>query len=271
MVKAIVTSKIEWLNCGWVPLPEAEGGGVVPTNGYAINPWRGCQHGCDYCWARRLNRKDADEWRCVAVRDPYRGPTPDFTKLLPKLKAPWRLLLSASTDPFQDEPALREVMAGTLRGLADALGGHEREGEVWILTKNPLDGLDNHRKALHRFMPFFGVTITTLNTMASQQRELHAPAPLLRLEGLVIAHHALGFNTWVSIEPWWEATDPVEIIKATRDAGARTWVVGPENYRKGVAVDYRAGLERLRDHCISADIPWDVPDPRMGGIYLLRA
>src|SRR6202158_2061908 len=149
----------------------------------SINPYRGCEHGCVYCFARPSHA--------------YLGLSPglDFeSKLFVKPEAP-RLLereLSASgyqprtiaigtnTDPYQ--PIEREYRV--MRGILEVL---ERCGHpVGIVTKSALvlRDLDLLGRMAKRNLVKVALSVTTLDPKLARVMESRAATPQRRLETL---------------------------------------------------------------------------------------
>ncbi len=149
----------------------------------SVNPYRGCEHGCIYCYARPTHE--------------YLGFSAglDFeTRILVKQEAPallrqalskpgWRprvLALSGVTDPYQ--PVERRL--GITRGCLDVL--LEFRNPVEIVTKSRLVTRDADRlAALAAFdCTAVSISVTTLDATLHRAMEPRAPSPALRLEAI---------------------------------------------------------------------------------------
>jgi DNA repair photolyase len=150
---------------------------------YGINPYRGCEHGCAYCYARAYH--DYLGWSSGI----------DFeTKIMVKRKAPellrrelsspkWQpqtIALSGATDCYQ--PAERHFRL-TRQCLEVLL---ELRNPVSIITKNYLVTRD--LDLLRQFVPWNGtavaLTMTTLDAQLSGQLEPRASRPEARLRAI---------------------------------------------------------------------------------------
>jgi DNA repair photolyase len=175
----------------------------------SINPYRGCEHGCVYCFARPSHA--------------YLGLSPglDFeSKLFVKPEAP-RLLereLSASgyqprtiaigtnTDPYQ--PIEREYRV--MRGILEVL---ERCGHpVGIVTKSALilRDLDILARMAERNLVKVALSVTTLDPKLARLMEPRAATPARRLEALRQLADA-GVPTAVMVAPVIPAINDSEI------------------------------------------------------------
>jgi DNA repair photolyase len=149
----------------------------------SINPYRGCEHGCVYCYARPSHA--------------YVGYSPglDFeTKLLFKPDLPALLekelrrpgyvarpvALGANTDPYQ--PVERTLMI--TRQVLEVL---ERFGHpVTIVTKSAgvLRDLDILRRMAARNLAHVCLSVTTLDANLARRMEPRAASPLRRLQAM---------------------------------------------------------------------------------------
>ncbi|KIN64936.1 Radical SAM domain protein [Sulfitobacter noctilucicola] len=194
----------------------------------SINPYRGCEHGCVYCFARPSHA--------------YLGLSPglDFeTQLIARTEAPEVLrrdlaarkykvapiAIGTNTDPYQPIEKKHEIMRECLKVLADT--GHP----VAIVTKGSLieRDIDILAPMAQRGLVRVGISVTTLDATLSRLMEPRAPAPARRL-GVIRRLSQAGIPVRVMASPMIPAlTDPEleAILGAGRDAGARTasWIM----------------------------------------------
>jgi DNA repair photolyase len=149
----------------------------------SINPYRGCEHGCVYCFARPTHA--------------YLGLSPglDFeSKLFIKPNAPELLerelsapdyvpktiAIGTNTDPYQPIERRYKIMRGILEVLERA--GHP----VGIVTKSNLvlRDLDILSRMAERNLVKVALSVTTLDTKLARIMEPRAPTPQRRLEAL---------------------------------------------------------------------------------------
>ena len=149
----------------------------------SINPYRGCEHGCVYCFARPTHA--------------YLGLSPglDFeSKLLMKPDAPELLerelsapgyvpkviAIGTNTDPYQPIERRYKIMRGILEVLERA--GHP----VGIVTKSALvlRDLDILARMAQRNLVKVAISVTTLDAHLARTMEPRASTPPRRLEAL---------------------------------------------------------------------------------------
>jgi len=188
----------------------------------SINPYRGCEHGCSYCFARPTH--------C------YLGHSAglDFeTKLYAKINAaelldkefanprytPKYIALGAVTDPYQ--PIERQYKI--TRSILEVLD--RTSHPVGIVTKNALVArdVDILSRMAERGLAKVAISITTLDRKLARQMEPRASTPGKRLEAVKILADA-GVPVAVMTAPIIPALNDSEIeriLKAASEAGAR--------------------------------------------------
>ncbi len=194
----------------------------------SINPYRGCEHGCVYCFARPthaflgLSAGLDFETRLVARPTAAEVLQYELAKSTYKV-AP--IAIGTNTDPYQPIETKHEITRDCLKVLSDT------NHPVAIVTKGSLIERDIDilgpmaRKGLVRV----GISVTTLDAELSRQMEPRAPAPARRLKTIQRLAQA-GIPVRVMASPMIPAlTDPEleAILKAGKDAGARTasWIM----------------------------------------------
>lgn len=188
---------------------------------WTINPYRGCEHGCIYCYARPGHE--------------YLGMSSglDFeTKILAKRRAPellrkalarplWTgepVMMSGVTDPYQPVERDLKITRGCLEVLAEC------RQAVCLITKNrlilrDLDVLSRLRehRAVHA-----AVSITSLDPVQASKMEPRASSPRDRLETIRQLTSA-GIPVTVMTAPIIPGLNDHEvpaILEAAREAGA---------------------------------------------------
>ena len=150
---------------------------------WTINPYRGCEFGCRYCYARYTHeymQLDGDDFEKKIFAKQNAGPL--VSRDLSERKA-WgeHIAIGAATDPYQ--PAEKEF--GATRAILEKMA--EREGlSVSITTKSNkvLCDLDLLKRIAQRSSISVNMTITTLRPRLSRMLEPRAPHPILRLEAV---------------------------------------------------------------------------------------
>jgi len=189
----------------------------------SINPYRGCEHGCIYCFARRTHA--------------YLGLSPglDFeTKLFMKPDAPELLerelsarnyaprtiAIGTNTDPYQPLERRHAIMRRILEVLERA--GHP----VGIVTKSNLvtRDIDILSRMASRKLVRVGISVTTLDAKLARVMEPRAPTPQRRLAALRELA-AAGVPTTVMAAPVIPAINDAEIERIL-DAAAACGVEG---------------------------------------------
>jgi DNA repair photolyase len=188
----------------------------------SINPYRGCEHGCVYCFARPTHA--------------YLGLSPglDFeSKLFMKPDAPALLekeltasgyeprtmAIGTNTDPYQPIEREHKIMRGILEVL-------ERTGHpVGIVTKSALvtRDIDILARMAERNLVKVAISVTTLDPKLARTMEPRAAPPPKRLEALRQLS-AAGIPTVVMTAPLIPALNDAEmerILDAAAHAGVK--------------------------------------------------
>ncbi len=150
---------------------------------WTMNPYRGCEFGCRYCYARYTHEYmeiDGGEFeRKIYVKRDAAG-TVD-RDLAAKWQPGEHIAIGTATDPYQ--PAERDF--GVTRSLLERLG--LREGlSISITTKSDrvVRDIDLLRRIGERSDLGINITVTTLRTDLARMLEPRAPRPDLRLAAL---------------------------------------------------------------------------------------
>ena len=189
----------------------------------AVNPYRGCEHGCIYCYARPshayLGYSPGLDFETEIVFKP------DVAALLardlskPGYK-PATLVLGSNTDPYQ--PVER-----TMRLTRSVLEVLERFGHpVSIVTKSAtvVRDIDILQRMARRGLVRVHLSITTLDAGLARRMEPRASTPALRLRAIAELAQA-GIPVGVLAAPMIPGLNDAEletIIEAAHKAGARS-------------------------------------------------
>jgi DNA repair photolyase len=187
----------------------------------SINPYRGCEHGCIYCFARPshsylgLSPGQDFESRIMAKPD---APAALRAELDRPTYQPAVIALGANTDPYQ--PVERRL--GITRGILEVLAAYHHP--VTIVTKSAgvLRDLDLLAELGRERLASVLVSITTLDRGLARRMEPRAAAPQRRLE-TVRELAAAGVPTGVLVSPMIPALNDHEleaICEAAQQAGA---------------------------------------------------
>ncbi|MES2016481.1 MAG: PA0069 family radical SAM protein [Pseudomonadota bacterium] len=192
----------------------------IPFN-VSLNPYRGCEHGCVYCFARPTHS--------------YLGLSPglDFeSRLFAKVNAPDLLrrelakasyvpepiAIGVNTDAYQ--PCEREL--GITRRVLEVLHGCEHP--LALITKSSLieRDIDLIAPMAAKNQAIAAITLTTLDPAISRTLEPRAAAPARRLRTIRTLTEA-GIPVRVSVAPiipFVTEPDLERVLEAAREAGA---------------------------------------------------
>jgi DNA repair photolyase len=149
----------------------------------SINPYRGCEHGCVYCFARPthafLGLSPGLDFESKLFMKP------DAPELLERELAapgyvPKVIAIGTNTDPYQPIERQYKIMRGILEVLERA--GHP----VGIVTKSALvlRDLDILARMAQRDLVKVAISVTTLDAKLARTMEPRASTPPRRLEAL---------------------------------------------------------------------------------------
>jgi len=190
---------------------------------WTINPYRGCEFGCRYCYARYthefMEMRDGMEFEQKIYVKQHAANL--LRKELRRVKEDESIALGTATDPYQPAEKRYEVT----RGILEVFAAH-RGFELGIVTKSNLVERDiNLLQNLARSNKLsVHITITTLDTDLARILEPRAPRPDLRLDA-VRALSAAGLRVGISCSPVvpgiTDAPHDLEsLIRAASDCGA---------------------------------------------------
>jgi DNA repair photolyase len=197
---------------------------------WTINPYRGCEFGCQYCYARYTHEfmelRDGREFeQKIYVKQ---HATDLLRRDLKKVKHGEGIALGTATDPYQPAERRYEIT----RGLLEEFARH-RGFELGIVTKSNLivRDLDLLSVVARNNILSVHITITTLDTELARILEPRAPRPDLRMDAVRQLSEG-GISVGVSCSPVLPGiTDaPVDLealVRAAAAAGARHIFGGP--------------------------------------------
>ncbi|MFV0411157.1 MAG: PA0069 family radical SAM protein [Paracoccus sp. (in: a-proteobacteria)] len=213
----------------------------------SVNPYRGCEHGCIYCFARPSHA--------------YWGLSPglDFeTRITAKPNAAALLAREISrpgyqvapiafgtnTDPYQPIESKRAIMPGIWRLLLDwnHPAGLVTRGQS-VLRDLPLLAEMAARRLIH-----VGISVTTLDAGLARALEPRAPAPATRLR-IIRELSSAGVEVRLMLAPVIPVLTDHEIeqiMAAARDAGASLAAMLPLRLPREVSPLFRDWLDRHR-------------------------
>jgi DNA repair photolyase len=197
---------------------------------WTINPYRGCEFACKYCYARYTHefmemREGVEFEQKIYVKQ---HTAELLRRELKKVKPGESISLGTATDPYQPAERRYEITHGILEEFA-----RHRGFELGIVTKSNLIVRDVEllREVSQHNTLSIHITITTLNVELARILEPRAPRPDLRMEA-VRELSAAGLNVGVSSSPVLPGitdspADLEAIVRAAATAGARHIFAGP--------------------------------------------
>jgi DNA repair photolyase len=222
---------------------------------WTINVYRGCSHGCRYCFARPTH-----EYLGLNIGE-------DFDrKIVVKINAVERLraeladrrwpgeavAMGTNTDPYQRAEAKYRLTRGVLEALTD------HANPFSILTKSPLvtRDLDVLTEAAARAEVSVNFSIGTLDERVWRATEPGSPNPRRRIDAMATLA-AAGIKTGALVAPVRPALSDSpaqlrEVVEAIRGAGGRLLGLGPLHLRPGVR-EHFLGWLRDSDPDLHAD------------------
>ncbi len=194
----------------------------------SLNPYRGCEHGCIYCFARPshayLGLSPGLDFETRLVARPGMGAVL-AKELSRKRYRPAVLAIGTNTDPYQPLEKTERVMREVLEVL------HDFRHPVAIVTKGTLieRDLDLLAPMAAEGLVQVGISVTTLDAKLARAMEPRVPTPARRLAAIRALSEA-GVPVRVMAAPMIPAlTDPEleAILQAGAEAGARmaSWIM----------------------------------------------
>src|SRR5579864_3217541 len=190
---------------------------------WTINPYRGCEFGCKYCYARYthefMEMRDGMEFEEKIYVKQHAAEL--LRQELRRVKPGEAIALGTATDPYQPAERRYEVTRAILEEFA-----RHRGYDLGIVTKSNLVVRDrdilkeiarSNRLSIH-------ITVTTLDADLARILEPRAPRPDLRIEALRVLSGD-GLRCGVSCSPVVPGItdgpkDLESVVKAAADAGA---------------------------------------------------
>ncbi|MFN6925359.1 MAG: PA0069 family radical SAM protein [Tabrizicola sp.] len=187
----------------------------------SINPYRGCEHGCIYCYARPshawLNLSPGLDFETRLIARPGIAGVLEAELRKPAYRVQ-PVALGTNTDPYQ--PVERDL--GLMRELLGVLSAFRHP--VWITTRGTTieRDIDLIAPMAAQGLAAVSISVTTLDEGLARRMEPRAPAPRRRLQIIERLAQA-GIPVRIQVSPLIPALTDHEleaVMQAGRDAGA---------------------------------------------------
>jgi len=197
---------------------------------WTINPYRGCEFACKYCYARYTHEfmemhDGLDFERKIYVKQQTAWL---LRQDLRKVKTGEEIAIGTATDPYQPAERRFEITRSILQEMAQ-----HRGLQIGIVTKSDLvvRDIDVLLEVAKHNVLFVNLTVTTMNTKLARILEPRAPRPDLRMQALAKLTQA-GVAAGVICAPVLPGiTDSPasldKVVRATKDAGGRYIYANP--------------------------------------------
>jgi hypothetical protein len=204
-------------DCKYIYAPAGQAGEYAPL---ATNPYRGCGHGCAYCYVPKVIHMDRREFDSgAAPRALFLENLKADAEKYQALGSKSQVMFSFTTDVYN--PFDTSITRPAIRILRD------HGLSFCILTKAGTRALVD--SDLYRpDRDAFASTLTSLDDEFSKKWERNAALPRDRIEALQTMHDR-GIFTWVSLEPTLDCDASIEIVKRCHKF-VDLWKVGRVNY-----------------------------------------
>jgi len=220
---------------------------------WTINPYRGCEFGCRYCYARYTHEfMEMRDGMAFEQKIYVKQHAADLLRReLRRVKPDESIALGTATDPYQPAERRYEVTRGILEEFA-----RHRGFELGIVTKSNLIVRDlellkevalANRLSVH-------ITITTLDVNLARILEPRAPRPDLRLDAVRALAQA-GLRVGISCSPVVPGitdspADLEALIRAAAESGADYVFANPLFLKPCSAAIFLPFLEQNFPHLV---------------------
>lgn len=197
---------------------------------WSINPYRGCEYACQYCYARYTHEfmnlsPGADFETKIFAKEWSRSMFVTELRRIPRDEA---IGLGTATDPYQPAERRYGLTRRVLECLAEDWGR-----TLYLTTKSDLvkRDVDLYRAIGQRNRVVINMTITTLDPGLARLIEPRAPRPSLRMDAvaaLAKAGVAVGVQASPVLPGINDSHDSLDQIAwAAKEAGARHFIAFP--------------------------------------------
>ena len=220
---------------------------------WTINPYRGCEFGCKYCYARYTHefmemREGAEFEQKIYIKQ---HAAELLRQELRQVRQGESIAIGAATDPYQPAERRYEVTRGILEEFARHAGFN-----LGIITKSNsiLRDIDVLQAVARQNRLSVNVTITTLDVELARILEPRAPRPDLRLEAIRKLSEA-GLRVGMSGSPVLPGItdspkDIEALVRAAAEAGVHHIFAGPLFLKPCSAAVFLPFLEKQFPHLV---------------------
>jgi DNA repair photolyase len=194
----------------------------------SINPYRGCEHGCIYCFARPthtyLGLSAGLDFESVLIAKTNTAEQLERELSDPRY-SPKTIMLGSNTDPYQ--PIERDYRL--TRSILELMDRFNHPVAIVTKSVSVLKDLDLLASLAQRGLVNVALSVTTLDHKLARRMEPRASTPQKRLEAIA-GLKAAGVPVGAMMAPIIPAINDVEIeqvVEAVAKAGARSahWVL----------------------------------------------
>jgi len=222
---------------------------------WTINPYRGCEFACKYCYARYTHefmemRDGVDFERKIYVKQHAAAL---LRRDLKKVKTGEGIAIGTATDPYQPAERRFGVTRTVLAVMAEFAGL-----DVGIVTKSDavLRDAELLREIAKKNELFVNLTVTTVHADLARILERRAPRPDLRLKAVQKLNEA-GVPAGVICAPVvpgiTDSTRDLDaLVKAAKEAGARYIYANPLFLKPCSAAIFVPWLEKEFPHLVES-------------------
>ena len=188
---------------------------------YSLNPYRGCEHGCSYCYARPTHEflgmsAGLDFETKIIVKEKAVQLLRDF--LAKPSYEPDAMMLSGVTDPYQPVERDRKITHGLLQLLSDCCH------PIGLITKNALieRDVDILAQMARQQLVHVAISVTTLDPQLANVLEPRTSAPAARLRAIgTLASAGIPVRVMTApVIPGLNDHELPQILEAAAEAGA---------------------------------------------------
>ena len=219
---------------------------------FALNYFKGCDHGCQYCYVPRMMKVFSGSYvhenvSCVNLS----GLRKEAARFRASKDGDKQVLLSFTGDPY-----CKAESGETWRVLKALL---DNNIHVSILTKNPgkafrdidiISGFDHIK---------IGATLTCYDDAKSREWEPGAPTSRERIEGLRVFAES-GIKTWASLEPVLYPEESLSMIKEVAGFIDHVKIGKINNHPREHQIDWEAFLISSVNLCRDLGIKFYIKD-----------